>query len=123
LSEEERKQPNQARRTIQLGPFFNETTRNNIKILSNWRRGFRGDNKPLHFLVVWGFYDPHLPWQAQKHTKERFPAPEFHILDAGHFAMDLKPKKSSDLWQEFYAGNRQFHDLSIDSPPSSHVYP
>jgi pimeloyl-ACP methyl ester carboxylesterase len=42
-----------------------------------------------------------LPWQAQKDHKRDDPRAEVHILDAGHFAMDLKPKEVIGLVQEF----------------------
>jgi pimeloyl-ACP methyl ester carboxylesterase len=51
--------------------------------------------------VVWGRYDPSFIVAGAEAYKRDDPRAEVHILDAGHFAMDLKPKEVIGLVQEF----------------------
>jgi pimeloyl-ACP methyl ester carboxylesterase len=51
--------------------------------------------------VVWGLYDLSFTVAGAEAYKRDDPRAEVHILGAGHFAMDLKPKEVIGLVQEF----------------------
>jgi pimeloyl-ACP methyl ester carboxylesterase len=88
-------QPGQA--DIQLDLFYDY--QNNIKSYPKWQQWLQDNKPPL--LVVWGRYDPSFTVAGAEAYKRDDPRAEVHILDAGHFAMDLKPKEVIGLVQEF----------------------
>jgi hypothetical protein len=50
-----------------------------------------------------GFYDTSFTAAGAEAYKKDDPQAEMHILDAGHFALDLKPKQIIRLTQELMA--------------------
>jgi pimeloyl-ACP methyl ester carboxylesterase len=54
-------------------------------------------------LVLWGRYDTSFTVAGGEEYRKDDPRAEVHILDAGHFALDLKPKEIIRLTQDFMA--------------------
>jgi pimeloyl-ACP methyl ester carboxylesterase len=88
-------QPGQA--DIQLDLFYDY--QNNVKSYPKWQQWLRDHKPPL--LVVWGKYDTSFTIAGAEAYKKDDPRAEVHILDAGHFAMDLKPNEVIALTQSF----------------------
>jgi pimeloyl-ACP methyl ester carboxylesterase len=95
-------QPGQA--DIQLDLFYDY--QNNVKSYPKWQQWLRDHQPPL--LVLWGRYDTSFTIAGAEAYKEDDPRTEIHILDAGHFAMDLKPNKIITLTQSFM-DNQHLH--------------
>jgi pimeloyl-ACP methyl ester carboxylesterase len=90
---------------IQLDPFYDY--QNNVKSYPKWQHWLR-DNKPA-LLVLWGRYDTSFTVAGGEAHKKDDPRAEVHILDAGHFALDLQPKEIIHLTEEFMARQRPSH--------------
>jgi pimeloyl-ACP methyl ester carboxylesterase len=88
-------QPSQAE--IQLDLFYDY--QNNVKAYPSWQKWLRDHRPPL--LVVWGRYDPSFTVAGAKAYEKDDPRAEVHILDAGHFALDLQSKAIVDLIEAF----------------------
>jgi pimeloyl-ACP methyl ester carboxylesterase len=84
---------------IQLDLFYDY--QNNVKSYPKWQQWLR-DTKPPH-LVIWGRYDTSFTVAGGEAYKKDNPGVEVHILDAGHFALDLKPKEIIRLTKGFLA--------------------
>jgi pimeloyl-ACP methyl ester carboxylesterase len=82
---------------IQLDLFYDY--QNNLKSYPKWQRWLR-DNQPA-LLVLWGRYDPSFTVAGADAYKKDDPQAEVHILDAGHFALDLKSNEIIHLTQDF----------------------
>ena len=54
-------------------------------------------------IVLWGRYDTSFTVAGGEAYRKDDPRAEVHILDAGHFALDLKPKEIIRLTQDFMA--------------------
>jgi pimeloyl-ACP methyl ester carboxylesterase len=74
---------------------------NNVKSYPKWQQWLRNNKPPL--LVIWGRYDPSFTVAGAEAYKKDDPRAEVHILDAGHFVMDLKPQETVSLVQSFMA--------------------
>ena len=72
---------------IQLDLFYDY--QNNVKAYPAWQQWLRDHQPPL--LVLWGRYDPSFTVAGAQAYAKDVPHAEIHILDAGHFAMDLLP--------------------------------
>ena len=90
-------QPGQAE--IQLDLFSDY--QNNLKSYPKWQQWLRDRKPPL--LVLWGRYDTSFTVAGGEAYKKDNPQAEVHILDAGHFALDLKPEEIIRLIQDFMA--------------------
>jgi pimeloyl-ACP methyl ester carboxylesterase len=88
-------QPGQA--DIQLDLFYDY--QNNVKSYPKWQQWLRDHQPPL--LVVWGRYDTSFTVAGGEAYRRDDPHAEVHILDAGHFALDLKPKEIIQLMGDF----------------------
>ena len=88
-------QPGQA--DIQLDLFYDY--QNNVRSYPKWQQWLRDHKPPL--LVIWGRYDTSFTVAGAEAYKKDDPRAEVHILDAGHFALDLKPKEIIGLIQSF----------------------
>ncbi len=88
-------QPGQAE--IQLDLFYDY--QNNLKSYPKWQQWLRENKPPL--LVIWGRYDPSFTVAGAEAYKKDDPRAEVHILDAGHFALDLKAKEVIGLVRAF----------------------
>jgi pimeloyl-ACP methyl ester carboxylesterase len=84
---------------IQLDLFYDY--QNNVKSYPKWQQWLRNRQPPL--LVLWGRYDTSFTVAGGEAYKKDDPGAEVHILDAGHFALDLKPKEIIRLTQDFMA--------------------
>lgn len=91
-------QPGQA--AIQIDLFYDYRT--NIASYSPWQQWLREHQPPL--LVLWGKYDPSFTVDGAHAYKRDVPKAEIHILDAGHFAMDLKVGEVVILTKAFMDG-------------------
>jgi pimeloyl-ACP methyl ester carboxylesterase len=90
-------QPGQA--DIQLDLFYDY--QNNVKSYPKWQQWLRDNKPPL--LVLWGRYDTSFTVAGGEAYRKDDPQAEVHILDAGHFALDLKPKEIIRLTHDFMA--------------------
>jgi pimeloyl-ACP methyl ester carboxylesterase len=88
-------QPGQA--DIQLDLFYDY--QNNIKSYPKWQQWLRDHHPPL--LVLWGRYDTSFTVAGGEAYRKDDPRAEVHILDAGHFALDLKSKEIIQLVGDF----------------------
>jgi pimeloyl-ACP methyl ester carboxylesterase len=88
-------QPGQA--DIQLDLFYDY--QNNVKSYPKWQQWLRDHQPPL--LVIWGRYDTSFTVAGAEAYRRDDPHAEVHILDAGHFALDLKPKEIVRLMADF----------------------
>jgi pimeloyl-ACP methyl ester carboxylesterase len=88
-------QPGQA--DIQLDLFYDY--QNNVKSYPKWQQWLR-DHHP-RLLVLWGRYDTSFTVAGAEAYQRDDPRAEIHILDAGHFAMDLKAGEILQLTEAF----------------------
>jgi pimeloyl-ACP methyl ester carboxylesterase len=88
-------QPGQA--DIQLDLFYDY--QNNVKSYPKWQQWLRDHQPPL--LVLWGRYDTSFTVAGGEAYRRDDPHAEVHILDAGHFALDLKSKEIIRLIEAF----------------------
>jgi len=51
--------------------------------------------------VIWGRYDPSFQTQEAEAYRRNVPDAEVHVLDAGHFALDVKADEIAALTKEF----------------------
>src|ERR1700758_5440052 len=84
---------------IQLDLFYDY--QNNLKSYPKWQQWLRDNKPPL--LVLWGRYDTSFTVAGGEAYKKDDPQAEVHILDAGHFALDLQPAETIRLTQDFMA--------------------
>jgi len=82
---------------IQLDLFYDY--QNNVKSYPVWQQWLRDYQPPL--LVLWGRYDPSFTVAGAEAYRRDVPSAEVHILDAGHFAMDLLPDEVIHLTDSF----------------------
>ena len=88
-------QPGQA--DIQLDLFYDY--QNNVKSYPKWQQWLRDHQPPM--LVLWGKYDTSFTVAGAEAYHRDNPHAEVHILDAGHFAMDLKAGEIIQLTEAF----------------------
>jgi pimeloyl-ACP methyl ester carboxylesterase len=93
-------QPGQA--DIQLDLFYDY--QNNVKSYPSWQKWLRDHRPPL--LVLWGRYDTSFTVAGGEAYRKDDPMAEVHILEAGHFALDLQPKEIIRLTEAFMEGQR-----------------
>jgi pimeloyl-ACP methyl ester carboxylesterase len=84
---------------IQLDLFYDY--QNNVKSYPKWQQWLR-DHQPA-LLVLWGRYATSFTVAGGEAYKRDDPRAEVHILDAGHFALDLKAREIVERTQEFMA--------------------
>ncbi len=89
------KQPGQAE--IQSDLFYDY--QNNVKSYPAWQRWLQEHQPPL--LVMWGRYDTSFTVAGAEGYKKDVPKAEVHLLDAGHFAMDLQAPIVIRLTEDF----------------------
>ncbi|HEU4680073.1 MAG TPA: alpha/beta hydrolase [Terrimicrobiaceae bacterium] len=94
-------QPGQA--DIQADLFYDY--QNHLKSYPKWQQWLRETRPPL--LVLWGRYDPSFTVAGAEAYRRDNPSAEVHILDAGHFALDLKSEDIIRLTQDFMARQAQ----------------
>jgi pimeloyl-ACP methyl ester carboxylesterase len=92
---------------IQLDLFYDY--QNNVKSYPKWQQWLRKVKPPL--LVLWGRYDTSFTEAGGHAYKNDDPQAEVHILDAGHFALDLKSKEIIGLTLDFMVRQTR-NDLS-----------
>jgi pimeloyl-ACP methyl ester carboxylesterase len=88
-------QPGQA--DIQLDLFYDY--QNNVKSYPKWQQWLRDHQPPL--LVLWGRYDSSFAVAGAEAYRKDDPQAEVHLLDAGHFALDLKAPEIIRLTGDF----------------------
>jgi pimeloyl-ACP methyl ester carboxylesterase len=91
---------------IQTDLFFDYRT--NVARYPAWQSWLRSRQPPL--LVVWGRYDPSFETAEAEAYRRDVPDAEVHVLDAGHFALDVKPDEIATCLADFLArrvGRRQ----------------
>jgi pimeloyl-ACP methyl ester carboxylesterase len=88
-------QPGQA--DIQTDLFFDY--QNNLKAYPTWQKWLREHQPPL--LVIWGRYDPSFIVAGAEAYRKDVPTADVHILDAGHFALDVQAPEVIRLTESF----------------------
>jgi pimeloyl-ACP methyl ester carboxylesterase/ketosteroid isomerase-like protein len=78
--------------------------RTNVASYPAWQRWLREAQPPL--LVVWGRHDPLFTEAGARAYRREVPAAEVHLLDAGHFALDLEAPTVAALVRAFLAPSR-----------------
>src|SRR5262249_55620235 len=68
-----------------------------------WHEYFRNHQPPM--LVVWGKNDPIFPAAGAEPYKRDVKHLEFHLLDAGHFALETNGDEIAQLMREFLKRN------------------
>jgi pimeloyl-ACP methyl ester carboxylesterase len=82
---------------IQADLFYDYRT--NVASYPTWQNWLRRHQPPL--LVIWGRYDPSFQTQEAEAYRRNVPDAEVHVLDAGHFALDVKADEIAALTKEF----------------------
>jgi pimeloyl-ACP methyl ester carboxylesterase len=82
---------------IQLDLFYDY--QNNVKSYPKWQQWLRDHQPPM--LVLWGRYDTSFTVAGAEAYHRDDPRAEVHILDAGHFALDLKAPEIIQLTAAF----------------------
>ena len=82
---------------IQLDLFHNYPS--NVALYEEWHQYFR-DKQP-RMLIVWGQNDPFFTVEGAKAFLKDLPKAEFHLLDAGHFALEEQVVFIADRIKEF----------------------
>ncbi|KAB1076325.1 alpha/beta fold hydrolase [Methylobacterium planeticum] len=78
---------------IQTELFYDYRT--NVASYPAWQAWLRRHKPPL--LVLWGRYDPSFQAAEAEAYRRDVPDAEVHILDAGHFALDVKAREIAAL--------------------------
>jgi pimeloyl-ACP methyl ester carboxylesterase len=82
---------------IQTDLFYDYRT--NVASYLAWQDWLRHHRPPL--LVVWGRYDPSFQTAEAEAYRRDVPDAEVHLLDAGHFALDVRADEVAALTTEF----------------------
>jgi pimeloyl-ACP methyl ester carboxylesterase len=82
---------------IQINLFYDYRT--NVASYPAWQNWLRHHQPPL--LVIWGRYDPSFQIAEAEAYHRDVPDAEVHVLDAGHFALDVKADEIATLTREF----------------------
>jgi pimeloyl-ACP methyl ester carboxylesterase len=82
---------------IQLELAFDYRT--NVAAYPAWQAYLRKMQPPL--LVVWGRHDPLFTEAGAWAYRADVPSAEIHLLDAGHFALDLEADTIARLVRDF----------------------
>ena len=82
---------------IQTDLFYDYRT--NVASYSKWQNWLRRHQPPL--LVIWGRYDPSFQTEEAEAYRRDVPDAEVHVLDAGHFALDVKADEIAALTRDF----------------------
>jgi pimeloyl-ACP methyl ester carboxylesterase len=90
---------------IQLDLFLSYGS--NPPLYPKWQEYFRTHQPPV--LIVWGKNDPIFPAAGAEPYKRDLKAIEFHLLDAGHFALETHGDEIATLMRNFlgkHLGNK-----------------
>lgn len=82
---------------IQLDLFLSYGS--NPPLYPKWQEYFRTHQPPV--LIAWGKNDPIFPAAGAEPYKRDLKAPEFHLLDAGHFALETHGDEIAGLMRAF----------------------
>ena len=73
--------------------------RTNVASYPAWQAYLRDVRPPL--LVVWGHHDPLFTERGAWAYRDTLPAADVHVLEAGHFALDLEASTIAALVRTF----------------------
>jgi pimeloyl-ACP methyl ester carboxylesterase len=82
---------------IQLDLFLSYGS--NAALYPQWQEYFRKHQPPM--LIAWGRNDPIFPAAGAEPYKRDLKTLEFHLLDAGHFALETNLDEIAELMREF----------------------
>jgi pimeloyl-ACP methyl ester carboxylesterase len=71
----------------------------NPPLYPNWQKYFRERQPPM--LIAWGKNDKIFPSAGAEPYKRDLKTLEFHLLDAGHFALETNGDEIARLMREF----------------------
>ena len=83
--------------SIQIDLFYDYRT--NVASYPAWQNWLRHYQPPL--LVIWGRYDPSFQTEEAEAYRCDVPDAEVHVLDAGHFALDVNADEIAAFTSEF----------------------
>ena len=86
---------------IQTDLFYDYRT--NVASYPAWQNWLRRHQPPL--LVIWGRYDPSFQTEEAEAYHRDVPDAEVHVLNAGHFALDVKADEIAALTTDFLSRN------------------
>jgi len=86
---------------IQLDLFLSYGS--NPPLYPQWQAYFRKHQPPM--LIAWGKNDQIFPATGAEPNKRDLKAIEYHLLDAGHFALETKGEEIASLMRSFLAKN------------------
>ena len=86
---------------IQLDLFLSYGS--NPPLYPKWQEYFRKHQPPM--LIVWGKNDQIFPAAGAEPYKRDLKTLEFHLLDAGHFALEANGDEIADLMRDFLRQN------------------
>jgi len=86
---------------IQLDLFLSYGS--NPPLYPQWQAYFRKHQPPM--LIAWGKNDQIFPATGAEPYKRDLKAIEYHLLDAGHFALETKGEEIASLMRSFLAKN------------------
>src|SRR3954468_25059796 len=84
-------------------PERRQEPRTNVASYPAWQNWLRHQQPPL--LVIWGRYDPSFQTAEAEAYRRDVPDAEVHVLDAGHFALDVKADEIAALTKDFLLRN------------------
>src|ERR1051325_300177 len=82
---------------IQLDLFLSYGS--NPPLYPSWQEYFRTHQPPM--LIAWGEHDPIFPAAGAEPYKRDLKTLEYHLLDAGHFALETNGDEIAELMREF----------------------
>src|SRR5262249_13545114 len=84
---------------IQLDLFLSYGS--NPKLYPRWQAYFRDHQPPM--LIAWGKNDPYFLVAGAEAYKRDLKTVDFHLLDAGHYALDTDVETIAELMRDFLA--------------------
>ncbi len=85
---------------IQADLFYDYRT--NVEAYPKWQAWMR--EKQPRLLVLWGRYDLSFELTEPEAYRRDVPKAEVHVLDAGHFALDVAPDEIAEIVRAFMQG-------------------
>jgi pimeloyl-ACP methyl ester carboxylesterase len=91
---------------IQLDLFLSYGS--NPPLYPQWQEYFRQHQPPM--LIVWGQNDEIFPMAGAEPYKRDLKTLEFHLIDAGHFALESNYEEIAKLMRNFFGKHLAVHD-------------
>jgi pimeloyl-ACP methyl ester carboxylesterase len=96
---------------IQSDLFYDYRT--NVEAYTRWQAWMRAEQPRM--LVIWGKHDPSFDLSEPEAYRRDVPSAQVHVLDAGHFALDIASDEIAALVQDFVGSDYR----KVGPPPSA----